>query len=75
MQLSKVKSENFIFDNGMSSILKRQVIKNIFNYSGCMFSTEASKMLQASCSEVCRLTSVKVDVLYHRVARYRKQMH
>ena len=33
----------FTVDNGMSNILKRQVIKNAFNYSGCMFFGEVSK--------------------------------
>ena len=34
---------HFTFDDGMSNILKRLVIKNVFNYFGCMFSTEDCK--------------------------------
>ena len=36
----------------MSKILKRQVIKNVFHYSGRMFSTKASDKFQALCSEL-----------------------
>ena len=30
---------DFTSDNGISKILKHQAIKNVFSYSGCIFST------------------------------------
>ena len=36
----------------MSIILKRQVMRNVFNHSDCMVSTEAREKFQALCSEI-----------------------
>ena len=52
MNIESCSLAHFTFDNGMSNILKRRVIKNVFIYSGCMFFIEAAKKFQVLCSDV-----------------------
>ena len=47
-----IPSSNFAFDNGMSNILKCQVIKNAFSYSDCMSSSKVGKKFPTLRSEV-----------------------
>ena len=50
LRSSKIVDCIFTFDIEMSNVLKLQVIKKVFNYSGCMFTTECIDFLHVSFS-------------------------
>ena len=51
------------FDNGMNNTLKHQVIKKCFNYSGCMFSAETSKVSSIVHRKISKVLLIITEII------------